>query len=69
MKDKKKASIEKWQMIIQWACAVIWIVVVILDLTAGQDTWITVPQVIAAVCFAASAVMMTIGWYREKHHD
>ena len=67
MDNKDKKSVEKWQMILQWICAAIWIVVVIIDLLCGQNLFLTITQSVAAVCFIVSAIILTKRYRRERH--
>lgn len=59
MENKDKTPVKIRQVIIQWICAVIWIITVIVDLICGQNLWLTVTQSIAAVGFTVSAITMT----------
>ena len=60
MDHKDKESVQKWQMILQWICAAIWIAVVIIDLICGQKIFLTITQSIAALLFIVSAVVTTV---------
>ena len=69
--DKKaveQKSVEKWQLIIQWICAALWLTAVVCDLIGGQNLFLTITQSVAAVCFTAAAIVLT--WrYRKVPHD
>ena len=67
MDNKDNKAVEKWQVILQWACAVIWIVVVVCDLVWDQNRTLTILQCIAAAGFLLSAIITTKR-YRRDHH-
>ena len=67
MDHKDKKSVEKWQLIIQWICAAIWIAVVVCDLVWDQNRTLTILQCIAAAGFLLSAIITTKR-YRRDHH-
>ena len=64
MNSKNTKTVEKWQVILQWACAAIWIVVVIVDIVCDQNLFLTIMQSVAAVLFTVSAIILTKR-YRE----
>ena len=68
MDNKDNKAVEKWQVILQWACAAIWIVAVIFDFLGGQNLFLTITQSIAAFFFLLSAIILTRR-YRREHHD
>ena len=68
MESKDKKSVEKWQMILQWICAALWIVAVIFDLLGEQKLFLTITQSIAAFFYLLSAIILTLR-YRREHHD
>ena len=73
MDEKKKNSagrelVQKWQLILQWICAAVWIIVVIVDILYDQQPILMVMQCVAAILFTAAAIVTTVR-YREAHHD
>ena len=68
MNDKSTKSVEKWQLIIQWICAGIWLIVVIVDIVCDQKLFLTIMQSVAAILFTVSAIILTKR-YREGRHD
>ena len=68
MDNKDKKSVEKWQLILQWICAGIWLSVVIVDIVCDQMLFLTITQSIAAILFTVSAIILTKR-YREACHD
>ena len=60
MNDKRPQSVEKWQVILQWICAAIWIAVVIIDLVCGQKIFLTITQSVAALLLIVSAIITTV---------
>ena len=69
MEHKVKQSVGKGQLILQWICAVIWIIVVIVDLVCGQNLFLTIAQSIAALLFIAAAIVTTVRWRNQQPTD
>ena len=67
MDEKNTKSVEKWQLILQWICAAIWIAVVIVDLIYDQQLFLTIIQSVAALCYTASALILTKRYRRGRH--
>ena len=68
--DKKaveQKSVEKWQLIIQWICAALWLTAVVCDLIGGQNLFLTITQSIAAFFYLLSAIILTLRYRRERH--
>ena len=67
MDEKNTKSVEKWQLILQWICAAIWIVIALCDLIFGQALFLTILQGAAALCYTASALILTKRYRRGRH--
>ena len=67
MDDKSTKSVEKWQLILQWSCAAVWIIAVIFDLLGEQNLFLTITQSIAAFFYLLSAIILTLRYRRERH--
>ena len=64
-KPETKLPVQKWQLRLQWSCAVIWAAVAVLNLAFGKTPLATVFLTLAAVYFVFTALTMT-RHYRES---